>query len=436
MKEIFYYSSKVGEWIPIYKTGKVPNRIDEKGKQREITIDELQAVYDAYKGKALGDRLIPIVQSHWGDEKAYGWIQDVKLEDETLYGLVEWNDEGKKVINDKTYLYLSPEIIHDYKDDNGKEWGEILFRAALTNSPALDLPALETNSICKLYAYSILDDKTDASNLNIYPVPDINSQPNVSETEGNEEEVFGRDELREKAKERSKKWGIPVRDDGHLTPPAEYGDVEYADPVNYRYPIDKSEHALAALKYFSKEKNRSFYPPKARVIIWERIIRACLKFGISVNYDPVLHKGLPESLKKKLEGYTMDNEKLEIFISDIKEAIKEDFENLIKEKDEKIKEYENKIKEFADLEKDKKNQEWFKQIDELLEKGCILPAMVEEFKNIPFEMRDAIYNIISKQKIVHFDNNDASSSVAITDEDEEKVKKVVERIEKKLGGNK
>lgn len=62
----------------------------------------------------------------------------------------------------------------------------------------------------------------------------------------------------EKAEQRSKKYGISVKKDGHRSPPKDYPSDpnEYGDPVNYKYPIDK-EHIQAAVEYYQHKGNHA-----------------------------------------------------------------------------------------------------------------------------------------------------------------------------------
>ena len=80
---------------------------------------------------------------------------------------------------------------------------------------------------------------------------------------------------------RSKKYGIKVRYDGHVTKPSEYAsldDEEFADPVNCAYPINE-EHIMAAVRYWGKPENEQKYSIEERAIIEKRIERALKKYG-------------------------------------------------------------------------------------------------------------------------------------------------------------
>lgn len=63
------------------------------------------------------------------------------------------------------------------------------------------------------------------------------------------------DQLHEQAESRAKKYGISFKDGkGHLTPPKgkPADPSQYADPVNYAYPID-SKHIQSAVSYFNHD---------------------------------------------------------------------------------------------------------------------------------------------------------------------------------------
>jgi hypothetical protein len=121
-----------------------------------------------------------------------------------------------------------------------------------------------------------------------------------------QEEESEREKLHEAAQHREKKYGIKFREDkGHLTPPKDYpqNEEDYADPVNYAYPLvpeDRCRNALARWSQFRQE-----YEQNERNIIYERIVKRALNYGITVRYNPELPeaKALPENIKKQMEGY-------------------------------------------------------------------------------------------------------------------------------------
>ena len=83
-------------------------------------------------------------------------------------------------------------------------------------------------------------------------------------------------------------------------PPKKYKETgatkrsDYADPDNYKYPIDTEKHVRAAISYFSNPKNAGKYSKAKQKSIWACIRRAAKKFGIEIG-----EKSGPPSVEKK-----------------------------------------------------------------------------------------------------------------------------------------
>jgi hypothetical protein len=63
----------------------------------------------------------------------------------------------------------------------------------------------------------------------------------------------------------------------------EYGDVEFADPVNNKYPVDTPEHVRAAWSYINHKDNAAKYAAADVRKIKDRIIRAAKKHGVEIQ---------------------------------------------------------------------------------------------------------------------------------------------------------
>lgn len=90
------------------------------------------------------------------------------------------------------------------------------------------------------------------------------------------------------------------KDKGPKKPPKKYRESgatkrsDYADPDNYKYPIDTEAHVRAALSYFSKPANANKYSKSEQSKIWARIRAAAKRYGISLS-----EKAGPPSQEKK-----------------------------------------------------------------------------------------------------------------------------------------
>ena len=64
-----------------------------------------------------------------------------------------------------------------------------------------------------------------------------------------------------------------------------YGDVEFADPVNHKYPIDTEDHVRAAWSYINHEDNAAKYDRDEVKLMKDRIKRAAKRFDIEISED-------------------------------------------------------------------------------------------------------------------------------------------------------
>jgi hypothetical protein len=62
-----------------------------------------------------------------------------------------------------------------------------------------------------------------------------------------------------------------------------YGDVEFADPVNHKYPVDTPEHIRAAWRYIHQEDNAAKYEPEDVELIKKNIQKAAKKHDIELH---------------------------------------------------------------------------------------------------------------------------------------------------------
>jgi hypothetical protein len=63
----------------------------------------------------------------------------------------------------------------------------------------------------------------------------------------------------------------------------EYGDVEFADSTNKKYPIDSPEHIRAAWSYINHKDNAAKYDADEVKTIKERIKQAAKKHGVEIE---------------------------------------------------------------------------------------------------------------------------------------------------------
>jgi hypothetical protein len=65
----------------------------------------------------------------------------------------------------------------------------------------------------------------------------------------------------------------------------EYGNVEFADPTNKKYPIDSAEHVRTAWSYINHKDNAAKYDKDEVKTIKNRIKRAAKKYDVEISAD-------------------------------------------------------------------------------------------------------------------------------------------------------
>lgn len=69
---------------------------------------------------------------------AAGWVKNLRIEDDGIHVTVDWTEGAQAALASREYRYISP----DFRFAKASREVTRLVRAGLTNSPALDLPAL------------------------------------------------------------------------------------------------------------------------------------------------------------------------------------------------------------------------------------------------------------------------------------------------------
>ena len=119
-----------------------------------------------------------------------------------------------------------------------------------------------------------------------------------------DEETSKREKAKQEQEARSKRYEIAIKEGGNVTKPSEYAkipDDEFADPVNYRYPID-AKHVQAAWSYINQPDNQKAggYSSEEWVMMKEKVKVAMKKHGHQVQ-DEAEQATAPSPSKPHLE---------------------------------------------------------------------------------------------------------------------------------------
>ncbi len=125
-KEMFEFAiAKIGKW-----KGHVNGEFELKTED----LNQIKKNFDKQKIDVLIDLDHKTVFEGTGE--AYGWVKELKVENNTLIAKVEWLKEGSELVKTKKYKYISPVLIPNTIDEvTGENIGWSLHSLALTNRP-------------------------------------------------------------------------------------------------------------------------------------------------------------------------------------------------------------------------------------------------------------------------------------------------------------
>lgn len=151
--------------MQVAKTGSFQ---DPRYGKFKITVKDFASWLKNFNAFALSDgRLgLPVDVDHSpekrGDTEAYGWVKALEQRGDEMWARVEWNDQGKGLIEDRRYAYISPSYSPDYKDEEGNSHGTALMGIALTNRPFLQMATVNLSQFTFAAAQSGDNDPDDA----------------------------------------------------------------------------------------------------------------------------------------------------------------------------------------------------------------------------------------------------------------------------------
>ena len=134
-------------WVMLFPTGSVFGRTSpERDARGPYRLSDMQSVISATRAYH-GPQDIVIDYDHQSDYAAVpgvggqapaaGWIDDLEARADGLWGRVEWTPAATEKLAAREYRYLSPVFTYDAAGNV-----QMILRAGLTNSPALDIKAV------------------------------------------------------------------------------------------------------------------------------------------------------------------------------------------------------------------------------------------------------------------------------------------------------
>ncbi len=200
----------------------------------EITPDDVAEFAQHWQEQVLGQE-VPVdeLEGHrLSDEGAYGWLREVDVRDDGLWGKIEWTPPGVQAVQEQRYKYISPQLyLRDlpYRTNEGGRVPNVVKALSLTNRPVFKgQPALTVS----MSEYETVADVTDemTGGDNVSEATDVMTEEHeieVPEETAAEDETLAASE--EQADEEVDDAGQEDEQDAPSEPPDEGAEENEVD---------------------------------------------------------------------------------------------------------------------------------------------------------------------------------------------------------------
>lgn len=290
-------------WIHFIFTDDKPNLNNER-----VPVEEFDNIIKSGKYMPIKKRMGETSSTH-DDVIPMGTIASLKRETGETKNIIEglgtlWKKEFpedvsalKTVYDEGESIDFSWEIL--YSDSVEEDEGISALRGCRTRAITIvDMPAYQGRTKALAMASEQGNKDTEDKSTVVEP-----SEEELITGVAFEEAVAAADEAAKEAqRKRASKYGIQIRPDGNVTKPTRFAhlkDSQFADPVNYSYPISK-EFIRAALRYWGVPKNKAKYNATSRATVNRRMMAAAGRLGVKSVKER--ESNMNEKFKKLLEG--------------------------------------------------------------------------------------------------------------------------------------
>ena len=276
----------------------------------KISTADLHRFVENFRNNVRGVNLF-VDLSHKAEEGAVGEFKELQVRGNQLWANVVWTEEGERLIKSGKYNYFSPEFVFSWKDPaTGQLYKDVLFGGALTNRPFLKhMERIALSESAEMFQVQFADGETydpnhdndDDSTTDPARNPDwmMDVLAGITKWPDNRQQ---QEQLRKKGAKKaacdaaydvqhrasspqmttgavgmSEPGGIT---NSHKSPPKgkPTNKALYADPENYKYPIDR-KNIHAAVGYFNHDgmQQKGGYSDSEWVSIGHRIAEAANK---------------------------------------------------------------------------------------------------------------------------------------------------------------
>ncbi len=242
---------------------KVGEHTDSAGNKKEWTAEEAQFITKYYNEMLAKDpsMIAPICKGHPTDNApAYGWVKSLSFNNNIVEATIDFNDSMVEEIKDGQFKKVSIALYDDL----------LLRHIGMLGAAA---PAVKG-----LQPVEFKERKED------YTEWTFSEEVEPPKVKDSKELLF----------EREVKYGIGRKDNiGYIDKPTAYKDVideDFADPVNYLFPINDEENFIASYQTFNNYETRERYSQIEQQVIKTRLLKGLKKYNIDAKEDARLYR--------------------------------------------------------------------------------------------------------------------------------------------------
>ena len=259
--------------IEVFRTG---THTDSNGDTQEWTQDDVDTIAKTYNERLKADPAVeaPIVKGHpETDDPALGWVKGLHVVGDTLKAKISLVKEFAKEVKDELYKKVSIALYPDMMLRHIGFLGAV--QPAVKNLEPVKFAEGEHKTIDILFSD--------------YALPQPKDTPETIDT------------VKTALNQRETLYGISKKDNiGYIQKPDAYKDLQdtdFADPVNYLYPVNDLPNFLAS--YRTWDNYGHHYNDVERQVILSKLYAKGLEYKINIVPDRLYSESVSFSITEK-----------------------------------------------------------------------------------------------------------------------------------------
>jgi phage I-like protein len=132
----------------------------------DLSTEVAKTIVENYNAKVMAERQ-PYIDTDHDMGPSNGWITEMKLEADGIYGKVKWTTLGEKNVGEEIYKYFSPTIGKYLNPTSGETISPVMLTVSLTNIPQADMmPPVHLNTNKSIHSNALNNKNPKGEDMN------------------------------------------------------------------------------------------------------------------------------------------------------------------------------------------------------------------------------------------------------------------------------